>query len=314
MIKGNKKRVLSRVTAFMLSLVLVFFGCAEQVSASEIYRVPCDNIEKLTLIPGGMPFGVQILSEGVAVVGVGTVKCDGKSVSPAKDAGIAEGDVILQINGRKVAGAADFADSVNLCGDGKAELLVRRGDSEITITVTPVACDEDGRYRAGLLIREGTSGIGTVTYIHPETGSFAGLGHGICDIDTGKIVPVTRGSVVNVDISGVIKGKPGSPGELQGYFSSGKVGTLFDNRDCGVYGVFCNVPENTVTGAIPVASADEVYEGDAEILCTTGNDGVRSYKVRLSNIDHSGRSVKNFVVTVTDPALLVRTGGIVQGM
>lgn len=312
--KYKKMGALTRLTAFFAAAVLSVSMGTGRVCAADIYRVSSGDIANLSLIPGGMPFGVQLMSDGVVVVGVGDVKSGGRSVSPARDAGIAEHDVIIKINGKKISGVAELADTVNECGGSAVELVVRRGEGELTFKVTPVICDEDGRYRVGLLIRDGTAGIGTVTYIDPKTGSFAGLGHGICDIDTGEIVPVTRGCVVNVEISGVVRGKPGSPGELQGYFSSGKVGTLFDNKNCGVFGVFCSIPKNTACSAVPVAASEEVCDGDAEILCTVGNDGIGRYKVRLSNVDRTGKGVKNFVVTVTDPALIERTGGIVQGM
>ena len=314
MIRENKSRAVFRIAAVFLSLTAVLQCGIGSVRADDIYRVKMSEGAPLELIPGGMPFGVQLTAEGVTVVGVGDVKSGGTLVRPAADAGIAERDVITEVNGTKVNGVAELADAVNSSGESPVKLTVKRGERELFVTVTPVKSDDDGRYRTGMLIKEGMAGIGTVTYIHPSTGSFAGLGHGICDADSGKIVPTERGRVVNVAISGVIKGKPGSPGELQGYFSSGKIGTLFDNRDCGVYGVFCAVPQGALYGAVPVALAKEVCEGEAELLCTTGGDGVGRYKVWLSNVDKSGRGIKNFVVTVTDPALLECTGGIVQGM
>ena len=179
--------------------------------------------------------------------------------------------------------------------------------------MTPVRSDE--RYKAGLWIRDSTAGIGTVTFIDPATGAFAGLGHGICDSDTGELVKPGRGIVVNVAISGVEKGQAGAPGELRGYFSSGKIGSLTGNTECGVFGVFAELPEG-MSGdakAIPAATSAETHDGDAEIICTS-DSGTGRYKVRISGIDRSGRPVKNFVVTVTDPDLIAKTGGIVQGM
>lgn len=266
------------------------------------------------LIPGGVPFGVRLCHEGVTVVGLPDVRTGGTgSGSPAKDAGIRVRDIILSVDGKRVTSAADMAALIGECGGKTLDLTLRRGDGELTISVTPVLSD-DG-YKAGLWIRDSTAGIGTVTFIDPATGAFAGLGHGICDSDTGELVKPGRGIVVNVAISGVEKGQAGAPGELRGYFSSGKIGSLTGNTECGVFGVFAELPEG-MSGdakAIPAATSAETHDGDAEIICTS-DSGTGRYKVRISGIDRSGRPVKNFVVTVTDPDLIAKTGGIVQGM
>ena len=110
------------------------------------------------------------------------------------------------------------------------------------------------------------------------------------------------------------RGQAGVPGELKGFFSSGKIGSLTGNTECGVYGVLAELPSGAGGEAIEAARADEVVEGDAEILCTIDGQGINKYKIRISNIDHSGREIKNFVVTIVDERLLEQTGGIVQGM
>ena len=312
--KISRKKRGTRTAAGILLTLISTVCCIQAVGAVPLYEVPRNNTEELYLVPGGMPFGVSFESEGVTVVGIGEVVSGGVTRSPAKDAGFTEKDIILSMNGEKVTDAQKLSEIIDSVGGEAIRVSVRREGREILLYLTPVQSDSDGRYRAGLFIREGTAGIGTVTYIDRRTGCFAGLGHGICEPDSGELIPVKRGSVVNVAISGVIKGKNGHPGELQGYFSSGKIGTLFSNKDCGVYGVFCEYPQGVCNEAVPIAASDEIREGDAEILCTTGDDGIGRYGVSLSHIDRSGRNVKNFVVTVTDPNLLSRTGGIVQGM
>ncbi len=279
-----------------------------------IKTVDVSVVADTRLIPGGVPFGVKLYSQGVLVVGVGDVVCGGESVSPARDAGFMERDVICAVDGKRVSEAAEVSELVSASEGKPIEFTVYRSESELTISVTPVVSEEDGKYKTGLWIRDSTAGIGTVTYIDPEIGSFAGLGHGICDPDTGELTPLSRGTVVNVAISGVVKGQAGMPGELKGYFSSGKIGTLLGNNECGVYGIFSEYPRGIANEALPVALSNEIHEGEAELWCTTDGGGVGKYKVKISNIDRSGRQIKNFVVTVTDSTLLERTGGIVQGM
>ncbi len=303
--RSNRYRIVMRAVLLILCTAMLSIGIfAAESGASDVKM----------LIPGGVPFGVKLYSEGVLVVGVDSVMCDGKSISPAGDAGIREKDMIISVNGHNVIEAMQVSELVNASGGKAVEVAVKRGEAELVFSVTPVISEEDGKYRTGLWIRDSTAGIGTVTYIDPKYGSFAGLGHGICDVDTGELVPLSRGSVVNVEISGVVKGRSGTPGELKGYFSSGKIGTLFGNRECGVYGIFAQYPAGIEDITVPVSLPGEICVGEAEMLCTVDGGGVCPYKVEISHIDHSGRSVKNFVVNVTDPALLEKTGGIVQAM
>ncbi|MBE6611137.1 MAG: SpoIVB peptidase [Ruminococcaceae bacterium] len=268
----------------------------------------------VTLIPGGVPFGVKLYTEGVVVMGISEVACGDGAASPAKDAGIREKDVICAIDGVPVNSAEEITSHMEECGGRPVRVTVMRDGGKLELTVTPVLSAEDGKYRTGMWIRDNTAGIGTVTYVDPEDMEFAGLGHGICEHDSGELVELVRGSIVNVTISSVIKGKAGCPGELKGYFSSGRIGALLKNNACGVYGVLAELPAGMGNEAMPIALADEICEGEAQLLCTTDEHGIAAYTVKLSNIDRSGRDVKNFVVTVTDPALLERTGGIVQGM
>ena len=265
------------------------------------------------LLPGGMPFGVKLFTEGVLISDVGEVKCGNTVLAPARDAGIRKNDIILSVNGSAVCEACQVSGIVSESGGKTLAIAVKRGDEELMFSVTPVVGD-DGSYRMGLTVRDGAAGIGTVTYIEPETGRFAGLGHGICDPESGEPASLTRGAVTGAKIEGVVKGKSGEPGELVGYFSSGKKGVVTANTECGVYGVLCEIPDGLFSEPVCTAEAGEVREGEALILCTTGEDGIGKYTVRISDIVKNGQKTKNFTVTVTDPALLARTGGIVQGM
>ncbi len=306
MITTNKNRLSRRLTSTVCAALLFILS-----STGTPLHATSANIK---LIPGGVPFGVKLYAEGVSVVGIADVKCAAESVSPARDAGILEKDIILALNGKSVSAATEVSDIVSASEGASIEVTVQRGSEQFTTSLTPVRSNEDGKYKAGLLIRDGAAGIGTVTYVDPDDGSFAGLGHGICEGGTAELAPLKRGAVVNVTVSGITKGQIGAPGELKGYFSSGKIGTLFSNTECGVYGIFAKYPDGLSLEAVEVAPAGEICVGDAELWCTTDSGGIGKYAVKISEVDHSGRSVKNFVVTVTDPALLERTGGIVQGM
>ncbi len=281
--------------------------------SASIQAVSPEELRDLMLYPGGMPFGVKFYTEGVTVVGFCDVETESGKMNPAAKAGLKPKDVILKINGQTLSGATELTDLIENSGGNPLTLHIKRAGEESDLTLTPLWCPSESRYKTGIWVRDSGAGIGTVTFIMPETGAFAGLGHGICDADTGELVAMRRGTVSDVTISSVVRGAAGAPGELKGYFNPGKTGALLGNSVCGVWGVFSQIPE--VDGdPMPIALRDEIEEGDAYILCTLDTGKMQEYDIRISNINRSATGSKCFTVTVTDPDLLSATGGIVQGM
>ena len=272
-----------------------------------------EALMELTLYPGGMPFGVKFYTEGVTVVGFCDVDTKNGKVNPAQKAGLKQKDMILKVNGESLSGASQLTELIESSGGNQLTLLCRRGKNEFEVKLTPAFCPAESRYKTGIWVRDSGAGIGTVTFIIPDSGAFAGLGHGICDADTGELVPMKRGSVSDVTISSVVKGEAGAPGELKGYFNAGKVGALLGNSSCGVWGMFTEVPESSCE-PMPIGLRGDVEEGDAYILCTLDSNKIEQYDVRISNINRDAKGSKCFTVTVTDPDLLAVSGGIVQGM
>ena len=272
-----------------------------------------EALEGLELYAGGMPFGVKFFTEGVTVVGFCDVETKNGKVNPATEAGLRQKDVILSVEGETLTGAADLTQRIEKSAGKPLKLLCRRAGKEFEATLTPVYCPAEARYKTGIWVRDSGAGIGTVTFILPDTGTFAGLGHGICDADTGALVPMKRGTVSDVTISSVVKGKAGKPGELKGYFNAGKTGALLGNCSCGVWGVLSEAPEDAGE-RFPIGMRDELCEGDAYILSTLDNNKIERYDVKISNINRDAKGSKCFTVSVTDPDLIARSGGIVQGM
>ena len=269
--------------------------------------------EGLTVTPGGMPFGVKFMTEGVSVVGFCDVEVDGKKVNPAADAGLKLKDVILRVNGEPLLNAAGLTEKIEGCNGGELILSCRRGKEEVEVHLKPVYSKSEARYKTGIWVRDSGAGIGTVTFMMPETGAFAGLGHGICDGDTGELIAMRRGTVSDVTISSVVKGAAGAPGELKGYFNPGKVGALLGNTNCGVWGVFSEQPE-AVAEPMPIGLRQDVTEGSAYILSTLDSNKTTRYDVEICNINREATGSKCFTVKITDPDLLAISGGIVQGM
>lgn len=277
-------------------------------------QVSHEQYRNLQVYVGGMPFGVKFLTVGVVVVGFHTVTTADGTVSPAEQAGLRKNDILLRINGTSVVGAAELTHLLEASKGAAVDVVYSRNGTEHTTKLTPAYVASEGRYSAGIYVRDSGAGIGTVTFILPKTRAFGGLGHGICDADSGALIPMQRGSVLGVTVSGVIRGLPGTPGEVQGHFSSGKLGTLLGNTECGVYGMFAELPETTPKQTCPIGLRDTVKEGQATVLCTVQGCTPKEYSVEISQIQRDATGNKCFTVHVTDASLLEATGGIVQGM
>ena len=270
------------------------------------------NVEsRPKLYVGGMTFGVKFSTDGVMVVGYGSELP--KNMNPAYVCGIRPADVITAIDGKTIHDISSLTEALERC-EGKAlSVTCRRSGEEFTVKLTPYLSKSDNKYKSGLLVRDSGAGIGTVTYIEPESYLFGGLGHGICDGETGSLIPLERGVVTDVSVNGVVKGVCGTPGELRGIFKQTKLGSLLKNSSCGVFGILSELPE-THGELLPIALSSEVRCGDAYIYCTLDNSGPQRYKIKISEINKDATGNKCFTVKVCDSALLEKTGGIVQGM
>lgn len=279
-----------------------------------VKKVSVDVVDRQTLVPCGTPFGVKMFTQGVLVVSMSDVETANGTVNPAKQAGIQVGDVITRIEGKQVNTNEQVSDMVEHSNGQPLKITAIHKNETYETTLTPVVSTSHTGYRAGIWVRDSSAGIGTLTFYSPETGVFGGLGHAICDVDTGEIMPLMTGEVVDVSINDVIKAKAGSPGELRGSFSSATdMGRLIQNSETGIYGVLFE--QYTGHEAMPIALKQEVKEGDAEILATIDGDTPKKYSIKIEKVSFSDKAkTKNMVVKVTDSELLEKTGGIVQGM
>lgn len=283
-------------------------------SGSSYATLTKDELKSMRLYPGGTPFGVKFMTEGVLIVGFCDVDTASGRTNPSSAAGLSVGDRIIAVNGKRICGLGELSRIVESSGGKSISLTYRRGGNEHTATLTPAYSLSEGCYKTGAYVKDNGAGIGTVTYIVPNSLEFGGLGHGICESDGGKLVPISRGAVVNVGIDGVEKGKSGTPGELRGHFKSGKSGSLLQNTDCGVFGVLATLPEGLPSEPLHLGLRDEVKEGRAYIWSTLEGSTPKRYEIEISNIDRSAAAGKCFSVKVTDKALIDASGGIVQGM
>ncbi len=298
----------SRVAAVCLGLLLTLTAYAPGIRAEALAR-DAEQEGVRGLVPVGHTVGVKLFADGVMVVGLS----DGET--PAKASGLREGDIVLAFNETQIASTEHLQRLLAENGTAAATVSVHRGAKTLTLPITPKRA-EDGSCRLGAWIRDSMAGIGTMTFYDPESGVFGALGHGVSDVDTGELMPLESGSIMDATVKAVKRGESGAPGELRGEFDLTRdSGSLYANTDCGLFGVIEGA-SNALTGqrTVPVARRDEVRIGPATILANCGGDEVREYDVEIERVYALASPSRNLLVRVTDPALLGQTGGIVQGM
>jgi len=270
------------------------------------------------VIPGGQPVGVKMDVKGVLVVGLEEIQTvDGDKVNPGLEAGLEIGDSILAINNEPVDSPEEVKTVVNK-QKGKVRLKVRRQGDILYIRISPVQAAEDGLYKIGVWVRDKTAGLGTLTFYDPYTKSFGALGHAITDPDTGHVLPVERGELLSASVESVKQGTAGIPGEIRGIFyeADEPLGDLNLNTEYGIFGSFYKEFTNPFySEPLPIGYQNQVEEGPAWILATVDGNKIERYEICIDKVNHQTKpGTKSMVITVTDPRLLKKTGGIVQGM
>lgn len=264
-----------------------------------------------SVIPLGTAFGIRLYTDGVIVAALSELHPqDAPACCPAAEAGILPGDYLLELNGKEITGNRDLAQRITQARGEELEFRVRREEQEFTATVSPVWAE--GSFKTGMWIRDSAAGIGTLSFYDPESGCFAGLGHGICDMDVNEIMRLKSGEPAPVTLCGIQKAQGYEPGLLKGYFSSdGALGSLESNRETGVYGRLDEAPAGET---VPVLPRELVHTGPVEILASIDESGPRRYRAEITEIPSPDEPTRNFILRITDEELLERTGGIVQGM
>ena len=254
------------------------------------------------LVPVGRVVGLELRDDTVTVAAF-------EADSPGEAAGLKPGDRLLSIDGVSIQSAGDVRKALDQ-SHGSVQITVARGENLKTFRAEP-NITSDGP-KLGVYLRQGVTGIGTVTWYDPDTGAFAALGHGVNDA-SGNLLQLRRGSIYPARVASVRKGAAGEPGQLMGSLTDREpLGTLEKNT---LQGVFGKVTVPFAGEPMPVAQPEEVKCGPATILSTVDDSQPREYKVEIVKISTSpARSGRNLLLSITDPALLETTNGIVQGM
>lgn len=286
-----------------------------EVSTKQAERTASKKQNRYMLIPGGDAIGIKIQTDGLVVVDTYLVNTEGGTINPAKEAGVMKGDMILAVNNQKISTIEEYKEQLMLAKENNQMILTidRQGKTE-NITVHPVISTE-GVCTTGLYLRDKLAGIGTLTFIDPNTNKYGALGHEIIDQDTNQLVNIKNGEIINSNVLSVRKATTGKPGEkVADILFDEKLGTLEKNNKYGVYGLMQS-NEMSQKDLIPMAYINEVKKGPAQILTVLNGNKIEAFDIEITEVNvQSEKAIKGIKYTVTDPRLLEETGGIVQGM
>ena len=275
-----------------------------------VAKANVEVVDDIYVLPLGIPFGMKIYTKGVLVVDLTDVDTTNGYQSPAKKAGLKIGDLIISVEGQKVYSNADVSEIIEKSEGRELTLLIERNSKTKTIKFKPQKSVSSRVYKAGIWVRDSSAGIGTLTFYSPATNIVCGLGHGVCDNDTGKLLKINSGEIYSAEIISLNKAKTGSPGELKGKITNNKYANILRNCYEGVYGI-CE--ENFDTSCvIPVALKQEVENGKAYIITTIDGTAPTLYTCNVRKIN--GTNNQNLLIEITDKELLKAAGGILQGM
>ena len=247
-----------------------------------VKNVTVNVIPDIKVIPSGEAIGVKIQTKGVLVVGLSSITTDdGKKRSPAADAGFEIGDTILEINKQKIEKDRDITNMVNNNQNESLNFLIERKGKKQNIEVLPVKSIEDSVYRIGLWVRDNIAGVGTMTFIDPDTNTFGALGHGITDIDSGVLVDISKGSVLKSKVASIQKARKTVPGEIVGIFyeSQNPYGKIVKNTNFGIYGTINITDRQKLAEPIPIALSYQIREGPAKILTTIDGNKIEEFDI-----------------------------------
>ncbi len=259
------------------------------------------------IIPGGDNVGIEVHSNGVLVVGF--YKVDDKFI--ARDSGFLVGDSIIKVNNKEIYSIDDMVNIIKDTNGKDTKFTINRDGKEKTIHLKD-SLDHGGVYKTGMYVKDKIVGIGTLTYIDPNTKKFGALGHEIDEKTTAEKFEIKDGKIFKSNVTGIERSESGSAGEKNATYDANTIyGNIEKNSTSGIFGDYTSgFPD---TEKLKVAAVDEVRTGEAKIRTVIQDNKVEEFIINIIKLDYNG-DTKNILFEVTDKELLNKTGGIVQGM
>lgn len=261
------------------------------------------------IIASGKNIGIELNATGIIIVGT----YDVRNTSPAKDAKLQTGDKIIKINDIKVDSIAKMISTIeNTNTTNEIKVTYLRGSKEFNTTLSLIK-DNDGTLKTGLYVKDSINGVGTLTFIDPNTKLYGALGHEIIEKTTGQKLEIKSGKIYESTVTGIVRSNNGNPGEKNARYDTSNVfGSVEENTDSGVFGTYSsNINSEKL---YKVAKYEDIKVGEASILTVVEDDNVQEFKINILKVNDNKNTNKNLLFEIIDENLLKITGGIVQGM
>lgn len=313
MLRKKYRNVLSILLVFSILFTGIYGWNLKQ---SEQSMRTASAVDSTLLIPGGMPVGIYLETDGVMISGTEKIKNEnGIYEEPAKNL-VKEGDYIVAVNGAKVTNKEEVIEHLENASNNFAVLKIRRKKEYIDINLKIIK-NEEGEQKLGIWIKDDTQGLGTITFLTYDS-KFGALGHGILDSETEQVLQISSGRLYETDVQNIVKGKNGIPGGVEGvivYNRYNRIGNITMNNETGIYGELDKIerifPKQE---ACYVAEKEEIKTGKAYIRTSLSGE-LREYEIEIKKVNLNTKEVnKGIEIQVTDERLLELTGGIIQGM
>ncbi len=298
-------KITKKYTAIIMMCLLLIIPIS--VTASE----EDTKTEDIYVNLGGEAFGIKMFADGVYILKTEAFKNSMDTICcPAEEAGLKCNDVIKEANNITITSNEKLKNAIEGSQGKEIHLKVERNKEILSLDIKPqLSCD--GSYKTGMWIKDSAAGLGTISFYSSELGGFCGLGHGMCDSETEKLIPVTKGEADFANVTTITKSSNGNVGTLNGYFTNEKIGNFTINSESGIYGILSTDVQKD--NKIQIAPKEDVSKGKAKIYTTINGDSPQYYDVNIVMVKKADDRI-NLIVKITDEKLLESTGGIVQGM
>ena len=310
-----------KMLSVLLAVIVVIGGgyCYREWRAEKAEReASVSELSGNLLIPGGMPVGIYMETDGVMVLGTQEIKGkDGIGVNPAKHL-VKEGDYIVGVDSDSIYNKSELIERVKKLSNKSVILHIRRKKVYIDVQLHPTK-DEGGAYKLGIWVRDNAQGLGTITFLNADS-EYGALGHGIHDVDTGKLIEMSTGRLYDTSIQNIKKGENGNPGGMEGiivYNHYNILGSITTNTETGIYGKLDRIERifDKKEGKLQDQEESDEINACSIVVPIKVSGKTEDYTVRITKVDLDAREVnKGIEIQVTDKRLLKLTGGIVQGM
>lgn len=260
------------------------------------------------VVLGGNNVGIEVHSEGIMIVGFYQVN----NVYIGKEAGLELGDKIIKVSNEEVSSIEDMINKINnKIKNEKITLTILRGKKELTTNLKLVK-DDNNVYKTGLYVKDQITGIGTLTYIDPETKIFGALGHEIVESSSNTKIEVKDGKIFKSDVTGATKSTRSSTGEKNAVFYNDEVyGTIENNTNSGIFGKYTG--EYDENNLIEVGNIDDIKLGEASIRTVLKDNKVETFTINILKVNKDN-DTKNILFEITDKELMEKTNGVIKGM